>query len=391
MFISQAHSFRQQARLAVTLAWIAGYTNIVTVLTCGTVTSHASGTTSTLGRELFSGNWRLAGFAFFLLSTFYVGSIISGFCTETGRRKGWESIYVLPIVIEAFLLATFALCLELRGPNQPDPSALYWISGLASMAMGLQNATITRISSGTVRTTHVTGVLTDLGQETVQFLWWLSDRRMNVPPGSPEALIHSVYAHPTARRLALLFSIFSTFALGAGLGTIVYLHFARFTMFPPVAFLGWIIYQDITIPIAEIEPSSLFNRKTGFDLPTALAVYHLHKDHDRKGKVHRLPNLLAWSERLPPTAQVIILDLMEAVQWNSNAVLELQALLARFESQGRELIIAGLSIEQFQHINGGQILLPEENACSDLELAIARGINLIELTGDATGPASKKL
>ena len=51
MLVSHAHSFRQQARLAVTLAWVAGYTNIVTLLACGTVTSHVSGTTSLLDRK----------------------------------------------------------------------------------------------------------------------------------------------------------------------------------------------------------------------------------------------------------------------------------------------------------------------------------------------------
>src|SRR4051812_19006571 len=115
MFVSQAHSFRQQARLAVTLAWVGGYTNIVTVLTCNTVTSHASGTASNFGRELFTGAWGFAGFAFFLLATFFVGAAASGFCTELGRRRGWESIYVLPMVIESLLLAFFALLLEMHG------------------------------------------------------------------------------------------------------------------------------------------------------------------------------------------------------------------------------------------------------------------------------------
>ena len=32
MFVSQARSITQQSRLAITLAWIAGYTNIITLL-----------------------------------------------------------------------------------------------------------------------------------------------------------------------------------------------------------------------------------------------------------------------------------------------------------------------------------------------------------------------
>ncbi|HEX8524818.1 MAG TPA: DUF1275 family protein [Tepidisphaeraceae bacterium] len=385
MFVSQAHSFRQQARLAVTLAWIGGYTNIVTVLSCGTVTSHASGTTSTLAREVFTGAWGLAGFALFLLMTFFFGAAVSGFCTEMGRRRGWESIYVLPMMIEAALLAVFALRLEVHGQPLLHSQVNLWVmTGLASAAMGLQNATITRISSGTVRTTHVTGVLTDLGHESVQFLWWLWDRRRDVPPGSARALLYSVYTHPTARRLLLLASILGTFALGAGLGTVAFEKMPRFCMFPPVAFLGWIVYQDIIRPIAEIEPAKLVGGPGDLALPESVAVFHLRKDHDREGRVHRMPNLLAWSDRLPRAARVVILDLGEVTQLDANAALELTAVVNRFEVQGRQLIIAGVNREQFHQINAsGANTLQIENVCADLELAVAKGINLVEQQANA--------
>jgi uncharacterized membrane protein YoaK (UPF0700 family)/anti-anti-sigma regulatory factor len=381
MFVSQAHSFRQQARLAITLAWVGGYTNIITVLTCNTVTSHASGTTSTLGREIFTGEWSLASYAFFLLASFFTGAAVSGFSTELGRRRGWESIYVLPVIIEALLLGIFAVYLDFHvAPIIGSGYELYLMTGLASAAMGLQNATITRISSGTVRTTHVTGVLTDLGHECVQFFWWFYDRRRDVPPGSPRALTYSLYTHPTARRLALLASILFTFALGAGLGTFAYQHAARWAMFPPVAFLLWIVYQDVARPIAEIEPSALIGKDNAMGLPDAIAIYHLRKDHDRQGHVHRMPNLLSWSDRLASSARVVILDLAEVTQLDSNAALELRAVVNRFESQGRQLIIAGLNVEQFQQINsaGGGNVLQLDNVCADLDLAIAKGINFVE-------------
>src|SRR4051812_19166158 len=143
MLVSHAHSFRQQAKLAVTLAWVAGYTNIVTLLACGTVTSHVSGTTSLLGRDISVGAWGPAGFAVFLLGCFFCGAGVSGFCIELGRRRGWESIFVMPIVIEAVLLGTFAILLELLGPPARASMMEFLITGMASVAMGLQNATIT--------------------------------------------------------------------------------------------------------------------------------------------------------------------------------------------------------------------------------------------------------
>lgn len=375
MFVAQAHSFVQQARLAITLAWIAGYTNILTILTCGHVTSHVSGTTSDLGRAVSERNWPFVGFLLFLLGSFVAGAAVSGFTTELGNRRGWESIYVLPMTIEAILLAIFALLVEtLPGGTIVAGATLFLMTGIASAAMGLQNATITRISSGVVRTTHVTGVLTDLGLEAVQFFWWLSDERRR---GAGARI--SIRSHPTSKRLALLASIMGSFALGAGLGTIAFAFGARWAMFPPVLFLLWIIYQDISRPIAEIEESDLVDETAGLGLPPDLAIYHVRKDHGRAGKIHRMPNLLAWADRLPRSARVIILDLCEVTHLDENSAIELRAALRKLGSEGRAMVLAGLTPKQFEQLSaaaGG--LLDPLDACADLELAIARGLNVLD-------------
>ena len=41
--------------------------------------------------------------------------------------------------------------------------------------MGLQNALVTRVSGAVVRTTHMTGVLTDIGIELVRMRAWVRD------------------------------------------------------------------------------------------------------------------------------------------------------------------------------------------------------------------------
>ncbi|MEI7657310.1 MAG: DUF1275 family protein [Phycisphaerae bacterium] len=88
MFVSQARSITQQSRLAITLAWVAGYTNILTLITCGTATSHVSGTLSQWGLDLVEGKWSLMAFTSLVLGCFFVGAVISGVCTEVGRRRG---------------------------------------------------------------------------------------------------------------------------------------------------------------------------------------------------------------------------------------------------------------------------------------------------------------
>ncbi len=379
MLASKAHSFTQQARLAITLAWVAGYTNILTVVTCGTVTSHVSGTASNLGKDVVEGSWPMAGFMLFLMGMFFLGAGLSTVLTETGRRRGWDSIYVLPMAVQAALLGVFAMGLELYEPSALAPGwGTAWMTGAASAGMGLQNATITRISSGVVRTTHLTGVLTDLGAETVQFVYWLLDRRRDVPPGSGRSLLHGVRTHPTARRLALLASIVGSFSLGAGLGTLTHEHWPRWSMIPPVAFLLWIIWQDVRVPICEIEGSG--ESEAGLDLPEMIAVHHLRKVAGRTGVVHRLPDLLLWCERLPMSKRVVVLDLGDATVLDENAALELRALIKQASGRGRKLVISGISGAQYRAMRdaGAGDALDPMNVCPDLDLAIARAVVIAE-------------
>jgi len=390
MLASQAHSFRQQARLAITLAWVAGCTNIVTLLACGTTTSHVTGNASGFASHVTQLAWGDAFFKFFLVCLFFVGAMLSGILTEVGRRRGWESIYIVPMVVQAICLTAFAIGVEINEPaRRAAGPGLWWLTGMASLAMGLQNATITRISSGVVRTTHLTGVVTDLGTETVQFLLWLHDSHRNSPALSTRALARSVRVHPTARRLALLTSIVGSFVGGSIVGTLCFEYLPRLCMLPPVLFLLWIIWQDARTPICEIEAMRPTGGGGGFDMPDGLAVYHLRKHAGRRDVTHRLPDLLRWCERLPSSARVVILDIQDMTILSNNASLELRAFIHRLHGDGRRIIFAGLSREQVDAIRsaGAGDALDADNVCPDLELAIARGLMLLEdvIASDSAG------
>ena len=377
MFIAQAHSFTQQARLAITLAWIAGCTNTVSILACGHVISHVSGTTSDLGRYAADGKWPLVGFGLFLLASFMAGAVLSGISTEFGRRRHWESIFVLPIAIEMVILGCFALGVSQLEQEPPTGAALFILTGLASMSMGLQNATITRISSGVVRTTHVTGVLTDLGMELAQLGIWINAGRSR---SGRARWWRGLWVHPTVRRIALLSSILGSFALGAGLGAVLHQYEPthHWAMFPPVLFLAWSVFQDVRHPIAEIEPSTLVS-DNNLGLPAELVVFHLRRDQDRQGKLHRMPDLLAWSSDLPESAKVIVLDISQVEQIEPDASFELRALLADLERKQKKLVIAGVTRSQFLQLRAAapENVLDTDSVCPDLELAIARGLNLL--------------
>ncbi len=244
-----AHSPVLQARLAISLAWVAGYTNIIAVLVCGHVASHVTGHASQRGQAAAGGDWSLALFVGAILVAFFLGAVLSACATEIARWRGVRSVYVVPAALELALLAVFAELVRLHDPAQVESGAmLWWMTMVASIAMGLQNATITRISGGVVRTTHLTGVLTDLGLESVRRA--MERLAMRAGKSQRDAAAHSGADEAARWRLLLLASIFGAFVFGSACGVFAFQAFAHWSMIPPMALLGWVIAVDIRRPIA---------------------------------------------------------------------------------------------------------------------------------------------
>ena len=114
--------------------------------------SHMSGTATILSTDLVRGDLGLAAHAALVLAWLFLGCVLSAMiirqsALQAGRRYG------VALMIEAILLGGAALLLR-QGANAGDY--------LAAMACGLQNALATTYSGAVIRTTHVTGILTDL-------------------------------------------------------------------------------------------------------------------------------------------------------------------------------------------------------------------------------------
>lgn len=138
---------------AFLLALVAGYVNAVALLGFAHQSvSHLSGTATLVGSEIVNGSGELFHLVGILLS-FLLGSTISGFML-TGTSLKLGRFYDVLLIMEAsFLLIAMYFLMH------DDTTGHFF----ASAACGLQNALATTYSGAVVRTTHLTGIFTDLG------------------------------------------------------------------------------------------------------------------------------------------------------------------------------------------------------------------------------------
>ena len=204
---------------AVALACVAGMVNVIGYLGFEhQAVSHLTGTTSLLGAVLAQGDLRAIVHLWGMLIAFCVGAMLSGLVIQDqtlklGRRYG------VALALEAALLL---LSIPLFKQQQ------IWGALLAAMACGLQNAMVTTYSGAAVRTTHLSGMFTDLGIGLGHLL-----RGMPLP----------------MRRLTLSGLIISGFLGGGVLGAWFYRHWGYDALLAPALLtgstgIGYVLYRQ---------------------------------------------------------------------------------------------------------------------------------------------------
>lgn len=148
---------RLDQRLAYSLAFIAGALNAAGFYTLGFFAGNMTGNVSTGADKIALGDL-LSGAVYLLFPvTFILGATLATIVVEAGLRRGIVQIFALCILSEAVMLLVLGIV------NMVDHNrGTVLIMGLSAL-MGFQNAVVTRISNWRVRTTHVSGISTDIG------------------------------------------------------------------------------------------------------------------------------------------------------------------------------------------------------------------------------------
>lgn len=155
------------------LAFQAGLLNIGGYLACHQFVSHVTGFASIYGLEFSIGNYDRALGMLVVPALFLLGAMLSGYLVDLRLKLRQRPRYyvVFGIMFISTLIVVVAGIEGFFGPfGQPLRERGYWLVALLCLICGMQNGTITVVSRAIVRTTHLTGITTDLGIGIVRVL-----------------------------------------------------------------------------------------------------------------------------------------------------------------------------------------------------------------------------
>lgn len=205
------------------LAFVAGAANAGGFLAVQQYTSHMTGIVSAMADDIVLGHFTLVVAGLAAVSCFMAGAIMSSWLVNWARARQRRSEYALPLLLEAVLLMLFGVL----GARIHDHVSVYVPVTvlLLCFIMGLQNAIITKVSRAEIRTTHMTGLITDIGIEVGRWLYWPRHA------AAAEAITEN------SSRLRLHMALVLLFFTGAVLGALGFKHIGFQATIPLALFL----------------------------------------------------------------------------------------------------------------------------------------------------------
>lgn len=175
---SISHYNRSNIAIWMTLAFQAGALNIGGFMACRHFVSHVTGYATLFGYEI---NQHDASYAITMLIVplfFLLGAMLSGLLVDLPLKMRKKPRYYFTFGVIFFLILSVFLAGvtgelgafgEILGHKRD-----YFLLPLLCLTCGIQNGTITTVSRAVIRTTHLTGISTDLGIGLIRF--WNRDK-----------------------------------------------------------------------------------------------------------------------------------------------------------------------------------------------------------------------
>ncbi len=238
----KTRTFSHNQQIASLLSCVAGMVNVTGFFAVQRLTTNVTGHFAFFMDEVFKLNF-WGGFIYFLyIFCFFLGSFVSNLLIEIISRKDEHFIYLVPASIEALILFVIGFLGQKLITISPNIIAFCLL-----FAMGLQNSLVTTISRAVVRTTHLTGLFTDLGIDLSQLLFYKAIEQK-------QKLISSI---------KLRFTIISFFFLGGILGGILYSKIALHALtFAASILVFGLIYDNVKFRLIVLRRKIITSRKS---------------------------------------------------------------------------------------------------------------------------------
>ncbi|MCU6680366.1 YoaK family protein [Leclercia tamurae] len=157
--LKKERTHQEDRRLALWLATSAGLLNAIALGAFGFFPSHMTGNTSQFSSEVSSTDLNDIIFFAIIILSFVMGAIIARIIVLWGIMHNVRLIFCQVLFIEGVLLAGVSLYELFFHTFTTNREIIVFLCGL----MGIHNSTSTQLSGGRVRSTHITGTLTDAG------------------------------------------------------------------------------------------------------------------------------------------------------------------------------------------------------------------------------------
>jgi uncharacterized membrane protein YoaK (UPF0700 family) len=218
-------AFIHNVRLASMLSFVAGTVNIAGVLSINTLTTNVTGHFAFFAEDFARGDYRMAITYLIYILCFLAGAFFCNLLMEMTLLIGRRDPHTVPMLLEGGILIVLAFSAQYALDGK-------WIANALLFSMGLQNALVTKISQATVRTTHLTGLFTDLGIELSQLFFYSA-------AAESKKLRRSIYL-----RLTIIFFFF----LGGVIGGFIYSSIQlRVLLFSSAALALALLYDNIRL------------------------------------------------------------------------------------------------------------------------------------------------
>ena len=242
-----------KATTAVVLTAIAGYVDVVGYLSLSHIlNANMSGNTVAIAYRTIEQRGDLALHRGWAVLMFIVGLFVAAFIHEIGHRRKFRPVAAVTLGIEALLLAAYVYLgtPRLQGAEiKPSPAMFYALLAFSTLAMGIQNATLTRVGALSVRTTHVTGTISKFAEAGSRYLFWLYDR-MHAGRSWGFAMKASRKQRDFIHSVLTAIS-WMAFLAGAFAGAWLRQRIELRSLYLPVAILATISISDVFVPLAE--------------------------------------------------------------------------------------------------------------------------------------------